>query len=74
MLKYQEKYGIKLARMPFEIWLESPEKMYVTKTPCFEDLIFVSDDSSHKKVETSTIIKEQADLIESMRGSGFFKK
>ena len=74
MIMYRDKYGIKLARMPFEVWIDTPSNMLVTKIPCFEDLTFVSNDSSPKVIDTKKFIRNQADIIDAMRSSGFLGK
>lgn len=71
MLKYRDKYGVKLARMPFEVWIDTPSNMFVSKLPRFEDLTFVSDDPSPKVIDTDKIIRNQADIIDAMHSSGF---
>ena len=68
---FYEKYGLKLYRLPLEVYVNSPEDMYITKIPAFEDLWFF-EGSSKKYVSSEQIICEQADTLRQISET-FFK-
>lgn len=70
MLMYKEKYSITLAFLILEMYIETPEKMYITKFPSFEDLVFVTSERHPKILENDKIITQQVEIIKS---SPFFK-
>ena len=70
MLMYKEKYSITLSFFMLEMYIENPEKMYITKLPTFQDLTFVTSSSPYKIIENEQLIQQQVELISS---SPFFK-
>lgn len=72
---YKEKYGIQLAKMPIEIWIKSPNQMYISKIPTFDDLIFVSSDKNYVLIENSNILESQVEIVSQIKNQNFpFRK
>lgn len=61
--KYADKYGIKLFRMPIEIYMKSPDDMFISKIPEFEDLTFMATDFKNGKLIHQDFINKQAEMI-----------
>ncbi len=71
MLMYKDIYSITLALFMIEMYIESPDKMYITKFPSFQDLTFVTSDHPPKVLDNEEIISRQVSSIEN---SPFFKR
>lgn len=61
--KYADKYGIRLFRMPIEIYMKSPDEMFISKLPKFEDLTFMATDFKQGKIINQDFINKQAEMI-----------
>lgn len=68
---YMEKYSIKLARLPIEIWIKTPDEIFISKIPEFEDLTFVSTGSDIKLISTSDFIAKQVEIYNNIKGFPF---
>lgn len=70
MVMYKERYSMTLGLMMMEMYLETPEKMCITKFPTFQDLTFVTSSKPIEIVDSIQFINRQVELIEN---SPFFK-
>lgn len=70
---FLEKYGLKLYRLPLEVYVNTPEDMYISKIPAFEDLWFF-ENSSKKYVTIDEIIYEQAETLKQISETFFNSK
>ncbi len=70
MMMYKERYSITLGLFIIEMYIETPEKMYITKLPKFQDLTFVTSAKPPVIIDNEDIIKQQVELISN---SPFFK-
>lgn len=68
---YAEKYSIKLARIPIEIWIKTPDEIFISKIPEFDDLTFVSTGSEIKLISNSEIIARQEEIYNSIKDFPF---
>lgn len=70
MLMYDDKYSVTLALLMLEVYIDNPDKMFITKLPTFEDLIFVSSNNQKMLVENDYLIEQQVEIA---KNSPFFK-
>lgn len=70
LIVFEKKYSITLALLLLEVYVESPDNMFVTKLPTFEDLLFAS---SNRKtlIDGKDFINDFAKLIDE---SSFFQR
>ena len=66
---YRKKYGITLAMLPLEFFIDSPGKMYISKIPTFDNLIFAKTAKKPvEKISSTVFIEEQVDTIRNVPG------
>ena len=72
---YEEKYSIKIARLPLEIWVKSPDEIFVSKIPEFDYLTLVSTNGSNiSPISNSDFIAKQVEIYNSITDFPFAKK
>lgn len=59
---YKDSYCLTLARLPFEMYLESDTKMWITKLPSFMDLAFVTDTKIPQRVDLLDFLRTQENI------------
>ena len=59
---YKDSYCLTLARLPFEMYLESDTKMWITKLPSFMDLAFVTDTKIPQRVDLLDFLQTQENI------------
>lgn len=60
-----EEYDLNLSMLPFEIFADENDELYISKLPTFNDLYFFDKNDSSKELDKNIFIQKQVDgLIE----------
>ena len=73
VILYRTKYNITLALLPLEFNIVTPDKMFISRIPEFDNLVFAQTSKKPiEKIDSTTFIEQQIEIIQNM--PGFFSK
>lgn len=72
---YKESYDLELLMLPFEIYIDENDIMYISRLPKFEDLWFYDKTTTDRRLNTQIFLEDQAkSIIDVANRSDFFNK